>query len=261
MKANSRTERAIFALKHRVFTPFSSQWGVFLLLFAGLGASMGAVAQQTAVLLPEGQTLITLQVTERQSVAQDLLVANLRVEIEGRDPAAVQNDINAAMTQALEQANAVETVDTSTGRYNVYQINRQPQNNRPDMVWRGSQNINLQGFDAPALLALVGQLQELGFLTGHLGYELSTARADEVRDSLMEAAVAKAMERAERAARALGKGSVDISALDVDNSAQYAAPVMFRAAMVADSAERAAPVAEAGETEVVLTVRIQAVAR
>jgi len=247
--------------KRSITQRITARWGNLCVILAALGMAQGAVAQQTPVLLPEGQTLITLQVTERLNVAQDLLVADLRIEVEGRDPGEVQSDINAAMAQALEQANGISAVDTNTGRYNVYQVNRQSQNNRPDIIWRGSQSINLQGLDAPALLDLVGELQGMGFVTSQLAYQLSTERADEVRDSLMEAAVAKAIERADRAARALGKSSVDISALDVDNSAQYAPPVMFQAAMAADSAQRAAPVAEAGETEVVLTVRVQAVAR
>lgn len=262
MKANSRTELAAQAGKSPIIKRFSGGWARLAMVVAMLGVTQGAVAQQALILLPEGQTLITLQVTERLSVAQDLLVANLRIEVEGRDAGEVQNDINSAMTRALEQANAISEVDTSTGQYNVYQINRQPDNNRPDIMWRGSQTIRLQGFDAAILLDLAGSLQEMGFLTNQLSYQLSTAAADEVRDSLMEAAIAKGIERAERAAQALGKSSVDISAVDVDNSSQYAPPVMFRAAsLAADSAERAAPVAEAGETEVVLTVRVQAVAR
>lgn len=262
MKANSRTELVVQAAKFPIIRRITGRLARFAAVAVAVGMTQAVMAQPAPILLPEGQTLITLQVTERLSVAQDLLVANLRIEVEGRDPGEVQNDINTAMTQALERANAISEVDTSTGRYNVYQINRQPDNNRPDVVWRGSQTINLQGFDAAILLDLAGDLQEMGFLTSQLSYQLSTGRADEVRDSLMEAAIAKGMERAERAARALGKSSVDISALDVDNSAQYAPPVMFRAAsLAADSAERVAPVAEAGETEVVLTVRVQAVAR
>lgn len=268
MKANTRTKtdtRREFLTQQGTSPMFKRITGGlarFALILTAWGMTQAAVAQPAPILLPEGQTLITLQVTERLSVAQDLLVASLRIEVEGRDPGAVQNDINAAMTRALERANAVSEVDTNTGQYNVYQINRQQDSNRPDIIWRGSQTVTLQGFDAAILLDLVGDLQEEGFLTSQLSYRLSSARADEVRDSLMEAAIAKGVERAERAARALGKGSVDISAIDVDNSAQYAPPVMFRAAsLAADSAERVAPVAEAGETEVVLTVQVQAVAR
>src|SRR5690606_39425319 len=53
-------------------------------------------------LLPEGQTLITLSITERVKVEQDTLIATLRIERENRDSEALQREINSAMTQALE---------------------------------------------------------------------------------------------------------------------------------------------------------------
>jgi len=95
-----------------------------------------------------------------------------------------------------------------------------------------------------------------------LQYTLSTARADAVRDSLMESAIARATANAERAARALGKTDVDIAVLDVDTAMGYAQPMMMARGVAFDAvAEMAAPVAEAGATEVSLTVRVQAVAQ
>lgn len=228
--------------------------------FAGVIAGITPVHGQPAQLLPEGQTLITLTVTERTKVAQDLLLANLRVELENRDQSVVQNDINSAMEQALSRARAVAGVEVSTGYYGVYQMNRQTAGGRPDLVWRGSQSINLESRDAAALLSLAGELQAMGFLMSQLSYQLSTEQADEVRDSLMESAIVRAREKAERATRALGKSTFDIASLDVDSSSNFAPPMMMRS-LAADSMEMAAPVAEAGETEVTLTIRIQAVAR
>jgi predicted secreted protein len=211
-------------------------------------------------LLPEGQTLITLSVTERMRVAQDLLLADLRIEVENRDQAVVQNSINSTMEQALRLARAVDGVEVATGHYGVYQMNRQAPGGRPDIVWRGSQGINLQARDAQALLTLAGELQAMGFVMGQLSYQLSTEKADEVRDSMMESAIVRAREKAERATRALGKTSFDIASLDVDASSNYAPPMLMRS-LAADSMEMASPVAEAGESEVMLTIRIQAVAR
>lgn len=215
-------------------------------------------AQQT--LLPEGQTRITLSVTERILVEQDLVIASLRIEAEDRDASVVQNRINTVMAQALQSSRAIDEVSQSSGHYNVYQTNRQPQGGRADTVWRGSQSLTLQSTDAQALLALAGELQELGLVMNQLSYQLSTARADEVRDSLMEAAIARATEKAERATRALGKTRFDIAVLDVDTSSDYS-PVMMRSMADTGSREMAPPVAEPGETEVTLNVRIQAVAQ
>ena len=70
-------------------------------------------------LLPEGQTLITLTVTERTRVGQDTLSADLRIEIDHRDAAEVQNQINEVMAQALAITRDIDGIDVSTGYYGV----------------------------------------------------------------------------------------------------------------------------------------------
>jgi len=220
-----------------------------------------AALAQNINLLPEGQTLVTLSVTERVKVPQDLLLATLQIESDDRDAEALQNRINTSMEQALEIARAVDDIKVSTGHYYVYQYNNQPQGGRADNVWRGSQSVNLESKDAQKLLDLAGELQSLGFVMNQLSYQLSTERADEVRDSLLETAIKRATEKVERAASAMGKATVDIATIDIDSSLNYDNPVMMRASAKGDMAEMAAPVAEAGESEVTLTVRVQAVAR
>jgi predicted secreted protein len=221
-----------------------------------------AASAQNINLLPQGQTLITLSVTERVQVEQDTLIATLRVERDHRDATALQSEINAAMTQALEIAQDDGAVKVSTGYYSVYQYNASPQGGRNSELWRGSQSITLEGQDVARILALAGAIQGQGFVMSELQYTLSTARADAVRDTLMESAIARATANAERAARALGKSEVDIAVLDVDTALGYAQPMMMARGVAFDAvAEMGAPVAEAGETEVSLTVRVQAVAQ
>ncbi|MBU2097412.1 MAG: SIMPL domain-containing protein [Gammaproteobacteria bacterium] len=228
-----------------------------------LGLASGNVLAQNTLPLPEGQTLITLTVTERTRVGQDTLTAELRIEVDDRDPAVVQNRINAAMADALAIAGEQDDVLVSTGHYGIYQYNRSPTGNRADEMWRGSQSITLESRDSAQVLALAGELQANGFLMNQLSYSLSTERADEVRDSLMEAALERAQQKAERAGRALGKPEVELATVNIDTqSGGYSPPIMMRAmADTGSSTEMAAPVADAGETEVTLTVRVQAVAR
>ncbi|MBC54884.1 MAG: hypothetical protein CMQ34_13735 [Gammaproteobacteria bacterium] len=233
----------------------------FVVVLMSMVAVSGASVHAQQALLPEGQTLITLSVTERLSVQQDLAIASLRIDVEDQNASVVQNRINTVMAQALQQAREVDDVSQSTGYYNVYQFDRQPQGGRAETVWRGSQSLTLEGRDAQALLALAGELQEMGLIMNQLSYRLSTARADEVRDSLMEAAITRATDKAQRASAALGKSRFDIAVLDVDTSSDYSPPVMMRAMADTGSREMTPPSAEPGETEVTLTVRIQAVAQ
>lgn len=232
------------------------------LLYCSLIA-LPAFAQQGAGILPEGQTLLTLSVTERARVEQDTLVATLRIELEHRDAVALQNQINSAMENALELVGEAQGITVSTGFYSVYQYNRQPQASRSDPVWRGSQSLVLESREAVArMLELAGELQTSGFVMNQLVYRLSSEQADRVRDELMEQAIQRAREKVERAARALGRPDTDISSLEVDADLLQSPPGVMRSVMALESADAmSAPSARAGETEVTLTVRVQAVAR
>lgn len=227
-----------------------------------VGLLTAHASAQDINLLPEGQTLITLSVTQRVSVQQDTLIATLRIERQNRNAQTLQREINAAMEQALSESEGRDTVKVSTGYYSVYQANAAPQGGRPDLIWQGSQSITLEGKDAQSLLELAGELQGMGFVMNNLNYTLSTERADEVRDGLMESVISTARANAQRAAQALGKTEIDIATLDIDTALGYSQPQMMARGMAMDSAmEKASPVAEAGESEVTLTVRVQAVAK
>lgn len=224
----------------------------------------GRAAAQATELLPEGQTLIRLSVSETRSVEQDLLVAHLRVEKEDRDATVLQNDINRMMADALEQVDAamVADLDVETGYYSVYQTNRQPQGGRADTIWRGSQSLTLQSKSSAELLTLVGELQGAGLILGNLSYQVSDELARDVRDSLLETALSSARAQAERIASALGKDDVEIAIVDLDDISRGGQPaaMMMRTASAADM-EMATPAARAGESEVSLSVRVQAVAK
>lgn len=219
------------------------------------------VQAQDISLLPEGQTLITLSVTQRVSVEQDLLIATLRVEGEEQEAQVLQGTINERMSKALETTGEYAQVEVSTGHYSVYQINNANQSGRANKLWRGSQSITLESKDPASLLTLAGELQEQGLIMNQLSYSLSAEKADETRDLLMESAITKATASAERAAAALGKRDVDIASISIDESFAYQRPVMERAMAMDASSVRSAPVAESSETDVSLTVRVQAVAR
>jgi predicted secreted protein len=230
------------------------------LLAAAMLASTPAAAQEMQ-LLPEGQTMVSLSVTERTTVPQDTLQASLRIEATDKDAKALQDNINKAMAAALKAAKASKDVKTSTGHYGVYQYT-ESSNGRSSKLWRGSQSIELESKDSEAILTLAGDIQEMGFAMSGLSYSLSNAKADEVRDGLMESALTRARAKAERAAKALGKSEVDIAQVNVDANTSYNAPMpVMRMQAMSAKADMADPSAEAGESEVTLTVTIHAVAK
>lgn len=218
-----------------------------------------------------GETILHISATERAQVPQDLLTASLRIEKENADPKAVQAEINTIMAKAVETAKAVTTVKVSTGHYYVYQYNPNPQPPVPlkdgkeaDKAaerWRGSQSVQLQSTSADDLLKLAGTLQGSGLVMENLGYSLSPEKADEAKDNLMEAALAKVKVKAERAAKAMNKSRADLIEINVDSADNFVhPPVMMRAmAMDAGGMEKAsAPTAAPGESEITLTVTAKA---
>lgn len=220
-----------------------------------------------------GETVLHISATERAQVPQDLLTASLRIEKEGADAKAVQAEINSVMAKAVETSKAVSTVKVSTGHYYVYQYDPNPQPPRPVedkdgkaaekpvMKWRGSQSLQLQSTKADDLLKLAGSLQDSGLVMENLGYSLSPEKADEAKDNLMEAALAKVKAKAERAGKAMGKSRTDLVEINVDSSDSFVhAPVMMRAmAMDGAAMEKAsAPTAAPGESEITLTVSAKA---
>jgi len=241
------------------------------LLFAISPASSGAWAQQqNAVPLEAGQTVLSLSATEQTDLKQDLLQASLRIEVDGKDVKKVQDDINKAMQQALDITKDAKGVKTSTGQYNVYSYDPNPQpptqnyrDAKARMIWKGSQTVELQGKDQAKLLELVGKIQELGFAMNGLNYTLSPEQAEAYRDNLMTAALKKIQTKADLASKALGKSSYDIVEVNIDGAGPIQPmPVMYKAArmeMASDAAGMAAPVAQAGEQTVSLTVNARVV--
>ncbi len=216
-----------------------------------------------------GETVLHISATERAQVPQDLLTASLRIEKQDVDAKAVQTEINTVMAKAVEAAKAVSTVKVSTGHYYVYQYDANPQpiekqdgkEVKPAMKWRGSQSLQLQSTKAEDLLKLAGSLQDSGLVMENLGYSLSPEKADEAKDSLMEAAIAKVKVKADRAAKAMNKGRAELVEINVDSSDNFVhAPVMMRAmAMDGGAMEKAsAPTAAPGESEITLTVSAKA---
>lgn len=215
--------------------------------------------------MPANQTLLNISATERTRIEQDLLTASLRIELEGQDPVALQNEINTRMERALSAARAVPGLEVSTGHYYVYQYDRapprplenseQPQNRR----WRGGQSLEVMGTDADAILRLSGDLQALGLIMSSLNYSLSPARADETRDNLMEAALQRVTARAERAAAALGKADTRLVEITVDTDSMPHPPQMMMRSMAMESAaDMATPSAAPGMTDITLTVSARA---
>lgn len=227
-----------------------------------------AKAQDGLNLPPEGTTIINFSATEKRTMPQDLLIASLRIEVDDKnDPAAVQKKINEAMKKALDLAKANSKYKVSTGAYSVYKYDRpiiveNVHNGKYDSVWRGSQEITIESKDSTALLETVGKIQESGFAMNNLAYTLSPEVVEKVRDELMVEALKKLTAKAKIVAETLGKTNINLVDVNIDTGGPIMPmykTMMARAEVAMDAgAPMPPPVAEAGETDVSLTVSARA---
>jgi len=208
--------------------------------------------------LPDGQVILNISAEERREVEQDLLVGTLSYVVTDRDASKVQNDINTVMAKAVEAAKATEDVKVNTGAYQVHETTDQ---RSKEKQWRGQQTMTIKSMTSENILELTGKLQEMGLTMNGLNYTLAPDTAVDVQDSLMEAALEQLQERANRAAKALGKSSAELREVNVNSSGIPYQPMMrassIKMEMASDS--MAAPVAAAGETTLTLNVNARAI--
>lgn len=203
-----------------------------------------------------GGTYLNLSVTERTEVQEDILVASLSVEKDGTDSKQVQNDINQLTLQAVTKAKALSNITVNTEQYYVYKSTPNKANSNAK-TWHGTQRIQLQSTAAEVLLKLVGDLQEMGLLVQGLNYTISPEKADQIRDAMIERAIASLIKKAERVGNVINKKNIELIDINIGTNytPDYPRPMML-ASTKRSNAEVAniPPVAEPGKREVTITV-------
>ncbi len=160
-------------------------------------ALIAAAAMLTACGPALADTILHLADTETVMAHPDELVATLRVEASAASAAATQQVVNNVMAAALARARQVAGVTAATQGYTGWQAT-QPQR------WQASQILTLRSHDGPALLTLVGELQQKGLATSELSWQLSSEASRTARDQAMREALSALRARAEEAAGLLG---------------------------------------------------------
>lgn len=213
---------------------------------------------------PPGTTIMNLSATETEKVAQDMVVASLRLEVDEKDAKDVQAKINQLMQRGLDRAKKDAKVKTWTGTYSVYSYDPNPVPPQPAEInkarpvrWRGTQTIEMQSLESDTVLDLVTDLQKMGFIMNNLGYTLSPEKYESVQDELLVKALGKLKAKADLATRTLGKAGYEMLNLDLGTGGypqpMYGGMMMARAEMAMDSSMPKAAAAP-GEAEVSLSV-------
>lgn len=230
------------------------------LLPALFALPLGAQNQFNLDNLQSGQLVLNLNTTDQTEVNQDTLNATLSFVTQGRDRTKLQDELNTTMTKALELVRSASNIESNTSRYQAYIVETENQS-RTDVnnpIWRVQQSVQLSSTDSEALLDLAGQLQALGLTMSGLYYSLSNERYEEVTAELTAQALSNLQQRAEAAARTLGKGRAELVEVTLNDSPNFR-PYYGELAMAARASDMAAPVAEPGKTQITVNLSARAV--
>jgi predicted secreted protein len=247
---------------------------LFVLFLSVLSFSVAAFADDDVRFSKKSShnenTIVTVAAEDQKTVQQDLLVASLRIERDGKDSKVLQDEINKIMASAMDLAKQDAALKVSTGNYYVYSYDPNPSprplshaEQQKRMIWKGSQTIELQSKDAQKVLDVVGKIQDLGLVMNGLNYTLSSELQEAQKDELLVGALQKIQKKAELIAKTLGKTGYDILEVNVEGANMpQPQPVMMMKAMggmARESDAMAAPVAAPGEAEVSLSVSARVV--
>ena len=143
-------------------------------------------------------TRLHLGASASVQASPDELVADLVAQSTSRSAATAQRQVNNLIAAGMSEARSVAGVDARAIGYSV-----DPGDDKRT-TWMAQQTLELRGHDGPSLLDLTGRLQERGFATASLDWQLSVAARRKAHDAATIDALKRLQQRARDAAAALG---------------------------------------------------------
>ena len=199
---------------------------------------------------PPSYNRITLNESAQREIDNDLLVAVLFAQAEGRDAATPSDEVNRAMDWAISVAKAHPDIKVQTLGYNTHPI----YNKSTIRGWRVQQSLRLEGRDSGVLGDLIARLQEQLKLQS-LGYQVSDEQRRKYLGELTQAALQRFSDRAAEIARALGRSGYQIVRLNINDGQHSPAPMVRGMRMEAMAADAVAPARiEAGTQKMSVSV-------
>lgn len=213
-------------------------------LFLLLILALPALADDT----PPVYNRVTLSESASTEVQNDLMVATLLSQHEGRNATRLADQVNRETGAAIRIARATPGIEVRTQAYRTQPIYEKQR----IKGWRVSQSIRLESRDSEVLGELLGRLQDSLKLQS-VGYQVSPEQRRRHVDEVIQSALERFSRRAQLIASGLGKPHWRLVRLAVDDGGGRPVPVMRAEMMMADApmARAAAPVPlEAGTARI-----------
>jgi predicted secreted protein len=199
------------------------------------------------------QPTVSVTATATASVANDRMIAWLRVEADNAEPGKAAAEVNGKMAKALARAKGTSGVEVSTSGYSSWQVYDKGQPNR----WRVTQTMTLEGSDFATMAALVSRLQaDDQLLLSGMNFAVSRESRQKAEDALTQQAIKAWQARAQNAARGFGFDSWRTGRVTVQTGEPVRPIPMMRMQAAAAAGGGAAPPVnvEGGNTDVTVTV-------
>lgn len=222
----------------------------------------GAIALVPAVSYaePAKTDVLALSASATTEVARDLLQLRFSTTREGKEAAAVQNELKQALDAALAEARKIAKpgqVDLQAGNLSVYprygQVKPGTSGSPQINGWQGSVELLVQGRDMEAISKLSGRIQSLAI--ANVSYGLSREAREKAENEVVSQAIASYKAKASVYAQQFGYAGYRIGEVSVN--ADQPMPVMMAAAprfkAMAAAADEALPV-ESGKATVTVNV-------
>jgi len=193
---------------------------------------------------------VTLNESASTEVENDLMVAVLFAQAEGRDSVTPADEVNRLMDWAVNMARSHPELKVQTLGYRSNAI----YSKNSIRGWRVSQSVRLESRDARVLGDLIARLQEQ-LKVQSIGYQVSDQQRRQHVDSLTAEALSRFQARAEHVARSLGRSGYRVVRLNINDGRRGPVPVARGMMMEASADAGVAPARiEAGTRQMSVSV-------
>ncbi len=192
---------------------------------------------------------VDFNIDATRKVTNDLLSAQMSIEVNDPSPARIAQSLNTAINAALKASSRFPAVNVSSGNHSTY-----PVYDKKNTLsgWRGNAQIQLESGDFKAAGELIGKLQQDLQLTG-ISFSVAPATRREVETALIEEALGAFLKRADTIRASLGGRAYKILHISLNQNGYQTRPLLGRA-MMAMSEDAVAPDLAGGDSN--LTVQV-----
>jgi predicted secreted protein len=209
-----------------------------------LALALGAAGSVGADEPPPTYDRIQLSASATTEVDNDLLVAVLYEQREGKDPVALADQVSRAVRAALKRAKQAPDIKVQTLDYRTT-----PVYSKQAMTgWRVRQSIRLEGRNAARIGQLISELQS-DLQVASVGYQISPQVRSAAEDRLIQEAIGAFSRRAQLVAVGMGRPGYRLVEMSIQTQGRVAPRPMAMRAMAAEMAP-APPMLEPGTQEV-----------